>query len=140
MTHSLEVRSPLLDHVFMELAATPPRWYKAKGRRTKIGLKDARATLGADHVLRRPKQGLLRATRGDGCGVGCGPCRRRCCSTSRRSSADCFEPSVVRRLIDEHLSRRADHARQLWALVQLELWFRTYIDQEVLQPPTLSIG
>ena len=41
-----------------------------------------------------------------------------------------FRAGRVRGLIDAHLSRRAETSRKLWALLQLELWFRSYVDGE----------
>jgi asparagine synthetase B (glutamine-hydrolysing) len=41
---------------------------------------------------------------------------------------DYFEPAVVRTLVDDHLAGRKDYAHQLWALVMLEQWYRTFID------------
>ena len=35
----------------------------------------------------------------------------------------------VERLLDEHCAYRADHHNRIWALLMLELWFRTWIDQ-----------
>ena len=39
-----------------------------------------------------------------------------------------MRPEYVARLLDEHCSYRADHHTRLWALLMLELWFRTWID------------
>ena len=49
------------------------------------------------------------------------------------------EPRCAR-LIDDHRSGRADNADKLWALLQLELWLRTYIDAVEPRPPVLSLG
>jgi asparagine synthase (glutamine-hydrolysing) len=38
-----------------------------------------------------------------------------------------FDPVEVTRLIDAHLSGHRDHARELWGLVVVELWFRRYL-------------
>lgn len=35
-----------------------------------------------------------------------------------------FQPAAVERMIEEHLTRRANHAHRLWALVTLELWMQ----------------
>jgi len=43
----------------------------------------------------------------------------------------------VQRLISEHVQRSANHASKLWALLQLELWMRTYIDRAPAGPITL---
>ena len=47
-------------------------------------------------------------------------------SQARRRSL--FQPEGVRRLLNEHITRVQDHAQRLWALLWLELWFRTFID------------
>jgi asparagine synthase (glutamine-hydrolysing) len=40
-----------------------------------------------------------------------------------------FQTDVIRGYLDEHVERRADHQYRLWALLMLELWLRTFIDQ-----------
>ena len=35
---------------------------------------------------------------------------------------------AVRKLVDEHLHDKQDHAYRLWALLMLELWHREFID------------
>ena len=47
-----------------------------------------------------------------------------------------FRPDRVRRLLDEHCSITRDHHPRLWALLMLEMWFRTWIDT----PEPASIG
>jgi asparagine synthase (glutamine-hydrolysing) len=137
MTHSLEVRSPLLDHVFMELAASLPAQLKRRGTSSKIALKDALRQWVPDHILDRPKMGFdvplaawfrgeLRALPHD------------VLLDDRSLERGIFREQGIRTLIDHHLSGRADNSRKLWALLQLELWFRSYIDSHVLEPPTLS--
>ena len=41
-----------------------------------------------------------------------------------------LRPEAVRSLVSEHVSRRADRAKQLWALLALELWHRAFIDAD----------
>ena len=38
-----------------------------------------------------------------------------------------FQPSFVRRLVDEHLSGRRDHTLRLWQLVVFERWHKQYV-------------
>jgi asparagine synthase (glutamine-hydrolysing) len=138
MTHSLEVRSPLLDHVFMELAARLPAAFKLQRLRRKVGLKDALRPWVPDHILDRPKMGFsvpladwLR-----------GPLRRlpEDVLLDRRSlERGLFREPAVRALIDDHARRRADNSRKLWALLQLELWFRAYVDAALPQRPMSSV-
>jgi hypothetical protein len=35
---------------------------------------------------------------------------------------------VVRALIDENATRRADHGHRIWTLLALELWQRTHLE------------
>jgi asparagine synthase (glutamine-hydrolysing) len=39
-----------------------------------------------------------------------------------------FRPAVVARMLDEHLQERADHGEDLWDLLVLEVWHRTFVD------------
>lgn len=41
-----------------------------------------------------------------------------------------MRPDVVGHLVAEHESGRADHSRQLWSLINLEVWQRLYVDGE----------
>ena len=42
-----------------------------------------------------------------------------------------FRREPIQRLIDDHQSRRWDHAYRLWNLLCLECWHRIYIDSDV---------
>jgi asparagine synthase (glutamine-hydrolysing) len=37
-------------------------------------------------------------------------------------------PGATRRLVAEHLQGAADHGRELWALLCLELWHQQFVD------------
>ena len=45
-----------------------------------------------------------------------------------------FKPAAVAKLLDEHESGFADHGSQIWALINLELWQRLFIDAPVRAP------
>jgi asparagine synthase (glutamine-hydrolysing) len=45
-----------------------------------------------------------------------------------------LRPAAVKRLLDEHLSGRADHGHRLWCLVMLELWQRLHVEAEAPVP------
>jgi asparagine synthase (glutamine-hydrolysing) len=137
MTHSLEVRSPLLDHVFVELAASLPATLKLRGRTTKVALKDALRQWVPDHILDRTKMGfsvpLADWFRGKLRGL-----PEEVLLDTRSLQRGLFREQAVRALIDRHLDCRADNSRKLWALLQLELWFRSYVDPPKPAPPVLS--
>jgi asparagine synthase (glutamine-hydrolysing) len=126
MAHSLEARSPLLDHVLMEFAASLPSAWKVRGTRTKVLLKDAARGWLPDEVLDRPKMGF-------GVPIGRwlredlhGPVRDLLLDRTALDRGWC-RPEAVEQLLAEH-DAGADHAPRLWSLLQLELWARRWLD------------
>jgi len=128
MAHSLEARSPILDHVFMEFAASIPSSLKLRGLTKKYIFKLAVRNLLPAAVIDRPKMGFgvpidrwfrreLRETAYD------------TLLGSRCLDRGLFQQTVVRRLLDEHGSGRAEWHPQLWSLLVLELWFQRFIDR-----------
>ncbi|HEU5002998.1 MAG TPA: asparagine synthase (glutamine-hydrolyzing) [Actinomycetota bacterium] len=126
MAHSLEARSPLLDHKVMEFAASLPASMKIRGRSGKWILKQAGRGWLPDAVLDRPKMGFgvpvaawlrteLRDLAHDAL----------CDHTARHRPY--FDPGAVEQLLDEH-EAGADHSAKLWALLCFELWHRRFID------------
>jgi asparagine synthase (glutamine-hydrolysing) len=127
MAHALEARSPFLDHVFMEYAATIPFDLKVRGRTTKVILKRALADLLPAPILTRPKMGFgvpidhwLRHELRD--------LATETLLAPRALGRGYFRPEAVRRLLDEHVRGVAGWHYPLWTLLMLELWHRTYID------------
>ncbi|HEY8461044.1 MAG TPA: asparagine synthase-related protein, partial [Blastocatellia bacterium] len=126
MANSLEARSPFLDHEVMEFAARLPVEIKFRGGRLKSLLKRAFADL-------LPPQNANRRKMGFGVPIGQwfrGPLRdllRDALLSPVALGRGYFREPEVRRLVDEHLERRADHASQLWSLLMLELWHREFI-------------
>src|SRR5262249_20135459 len=58
MAHSLEARSPFLDHVLMEFVASLVPTFKLSGKQTKRLLKAVLRGLIPDTILDRPKMGF----------------------------------------------------------------------------------
>jgi asparagine synthase (glutamine-hydrolysing) len=121
MMHGLEVRVPFLDR---DLAAfllrLPPR-LKMRGLERKYLLKRAMSSALPQGIAQRPKKGfgipLAEWFRGD--------LRELLTDTlapARLRRHGIFNQTHVQRLVDEHLQRRRDHRKQLWALLLFELW------------------
>jgi asparagine synthase (glutamine-hydrolysing) len=127
MAHGLEVRSPLLDHAFVEFACGIPSALKFDGRRGKAVFRRAMAPLLPVEVLERRKMGF-------GLPVGrwlAGPLQpllRETLLGERARRRGLFRPAFVRRMVDAHAEGRRDWSQRLWALLFLELWFREFID------------
>jgi asparagine synthase (glutamine-hydrolysing) len=136
MAHSLEVRSPFLDHVLMERVARLPGSMKLRRGKLKFLLKEATRPWLPDSVIDRPKMGF---------GV---PIASWLRGSLRSLPEDVlldpaavdrgmFKPAQVRRLIDDHRTGARDNSSKLWSLLMLELWHRTYIDP--IEPALVSI-
>ena len=128
MAVSLEVRCPLLDHPLVEFAAQHP---ERAGSRTRSGgkaiFKRAVAGLLPPAVLARPKMGfgvpIAQWFRTDLVGL-----LRETLLDDRARRRNLFEPTFVRRMVEDHVAARRDWGTRLWALLCLELWFREFID------------
>jgi asparagine synthase (glutamine-hydrolysing) len=127
MAHGLECRSPLLDHVLIEWAASLPDHIRMARGLTKALFKSAMEPYLPAELLYRPKMGF-------GCPVDhwfrC-ELKELAYDTLLSQSArqrGVFRPDYVRLLLDQHCSGVRDHQTRLWALLMLELWFRMWID------------
>jgi len=127
MANSLETRSPFLDHKFMEFTAQIPSRLKLKGLTSKYILKKALKDLLPKEILKRRKMGF---------GIPIGKWFRhqlkdyiREILLDKRSlRRGYFKREAIQQLLDEHISGRVDHGYRLWALLNLELWHRMFID------------
>lgn len=132
MAHSLELRSPLLDHEVLELGISLPDSLKARGRTGKVALRRAFADRLPEQVRGRGKTGfgvpLGRWFREDLRGLAADLLLDR---TARDRGL--LRPEEAKRLLDEHATGRRDHGHRLWCLVMLELWHRFHVDAET--PP-----
>jgi len=135
MANSLEVRSPLLDFELMELAARMPTRHKLRGTEGKVVLRDAVRGWLPDGILDRPKQGfavpLEDWLRGEMRAL-----PEEVLLDPAASDRGIFRPEAVQDMIGEH-REGLDRADQLWAMVNLELWFRTCVDRVVVTPAEL---
>lgn len=123
MANSLEARAPFLDRALMEYVAGLPDDDKLRGRTTKAVLREAFDDLVPDAVKRGPKRGF-------GVPIDAwfrGELRDYCHDLLLAPSAK-MRPYVsqgyVRRLVDEHATRRANHGHRLWTLVTFERWLQ----------------
>jgi asparagine synthase (glutamine-hydrolysing) len=127
MAHSLELRSPFLDHEVVALGLALPDSLKTQSREGKVALRRAFSADLPTEVAGRGKSGfgvpLGRWFRSD---------LRDAAHDLLSGDRDWFRPDTVRRLLDEHESGRADHGHRLWCLLMLELWVREHVEAPVL--------
>jgi asparagine synthase (glutamine-hydrolysing) len=136
MAAGLEARTPFLDHRFVNWSQTVPSSDKLKlGRSNKVIVKKVAEDWLPQEIIHRPKVGfgvpLADWFRNSG-GLG-GRLDILLDETYRQRSY--VDHKSVSRLIKEHLDGRADHNEILWGLLNLEMWFRRFIDQPELSGP-----
>jgi asparagine synthase (glutamine-hydrolysing) len=126
MAHALEVRCPLLDQEVMAFAASLPSGMKLNGLKSKFVLRRAVADLLPPGILHKPKRGfdipVDRWMRGE-----LAPMTRDLLLDGTARSRGLFEPAAVERLMAAH-ARGESRGLQLWTLLMLEQWFRTFVD------------
>jgi len=139
MAHSLEVRSPLLDHRLMELAAgLPGAWKLARGTTKKV-FKDALRPWLPEHILERPKWGFA-VPLGRWFRTELRHVPRETLLDRRSLDRGFFRESRIRELIRQHETGAHDNTEKLWALIQLELWLRTFVDAKPTGPLVMDLA
>lgn len=127
MSHSLELRVPLLDLELVQYAASLPSHLRIRRVQMKYLLKKAMAPLLPSGVLSKPKQGFSAPV---------GMWIRRELSDYAR---DLLSPEAVgrrgfwngryvARLLAEHWAGQRDWGYHLFCLMVFELWCRTFMD------------
>jgi asparagine synthase (glutamine-hydrolysing) len=127
MAANLEVRVPFLNREMIDMAARMPPRLKLRGLKRKYILKRAlEGVLSKDVVWRRkagfgaPIRSWLR-----------GPLRPLIAdllSEDVVKRRGLFRPQEVKRVLDANFSGREDYNLQIFQLLGLELWHRTFID------------
>jgi asparagine synthase (glutamine-hydrolysing) len=137
MAASLEVRCPMLDHVFAEFAASIPYTWKLENGTGKRILLEALGDRLPPALLTRPKRGFsvplaewfrtsLREFIGDHL------------ESPRLLARGFVRPGFLEYILKEHVSARRDNRGLLYALLMLELWFRREEEWKPAAPAGLA--
>ncbi|HKP38681.1 MAG TPA: asparagine synthase (glutamine-hydrolyzing) [Pyrinomonadaceae bacterium] len=127
MAANLEVRVPFLNKEMLELAARMPPDLKLRGLKRKYVLKKAAEKLLPRDVVWRKKAGFGAPIRSWLRGP-LRPMVDELLSEETVRRRGLFRPEEVRRIIEANLSGREDFNLQVFQLLNLELWHRTFID------------
>jgi len=127
MMHSLEVRSPFLDHRLVEFAARLPASLKQRGPKGRILYKKAVAPHVPKAILDRRKRGLTLPVN-DWLRGPLRPALDDVVHGDRLRERGHFRQGHIAALFEDHLAGRADHGYPLWNLMVLELWMRQFVD------------
>ncbi len=137
MAVSLEGRSPFLDHQFMELAAHIPSEMKLRDfSNGKAILKKALENIVPKEVMYRKKSGfripLEKWFKEDLRTVA-----KNVLLDQRSIDRGYFQRQALEKMLSDHATSSIGHGRRLWALLCLELWHRSYIDES--SPKKISL-
>ncbi|HST09136.1 MAG TPA: asparagine synthase (glutamine-hydrolyzing) [Terriglobales bacterium] len=128
MAASLEVRAPMLDHVFLEwVAGLGPEWKMGSKRQKYILTKLARRVGVPPSVLDRPKQGftmpLVHWMRNE-----LKDLMYSLLLDRRTLERGFFNEQGVRRMLTEFLAGNAHDHLPIWRLMMFELWQRNFVE------------
>lgn len=125
MASSMEVRVPLLDHVFVEYVASLRGDWKLKGLTTKHVLRAALEGILPDNIVNRGKQGYSL------------PVKHLLRNELKQYMIDLIHDSplirenmnmeFIDRMIDEHVAMKHNHNHVLWALINTAIWHNKFL-------------
>jgi len=128
MLNSLEVRVPILDHELVEWAAGLSSAWKMRGHLQKYILLKLAERVGV------PREALYRKKRGFSLPLV--HWMRNELKEMLMILVDCrtlqrgyFDPSGIRRLMNDHLYGGKEFSARLWRLLMFELWHRNFLEK-----------
>jgi asparagine synthase (glutamine-hydrolysing) len=129
MLHALEVRSPFMDQEVVTFAAnlTTPQLLQGGGKRI---LREAFASELPETVFTRPKMGFA-VPIGQWLRTDLNSMLRELLFAQNSFSTAHLNIDFIRKLVDEHQDSKVDHSQRLYALVMLELWWRSAQEETI---------
>jgi asparagine synthase (glutamine-hydrolysing) len=134
MAHSLEARTPFLDHEFVELALSVPGNMRMRRGNLKGLLRDTVRDLLPVELLSAPKKGFvipLRLWLRDQLR----PLIERLLGARQLQKQEVFKPAFYDAFVKPHLEGRADHTNVIWAALMYQLWQHLFIETQTPNRP-----
>lgn len=132
MAASIESRVPFLDHPLVEFASSLPLRTKLRGTTTKWILREAMKDRLPAEILSRKKMGFPVPVGAWFAGAFRGVIDEYVLSPRARARG-IFDPAAVATMVAQHQSGQVKHDQRLWALVNLEIWHRVFLDGEPVE-------
>ncbi len=126
MATSLESRVPYLDRKMVELAFQMPARLKIHNGQTKVLLKSVAARYIPKQCVYRPKEGFSIPIK-HWLKTQFRPIMEQYLESQLIRQQGIFQPAVVERLKQEHLSGTANHSHLLWSLIVFQSWHRRWL-------------
>ncbi len=136
MMHSLEARSPFMDHRLVEFAATIPSDLKLKNRQRKYIIRKVAQRHLPKEIIALPKQGfsspLNQWLRGP-----LNNFAQHILNHSTLVENDIFCAGYIKKLLHDHVRKRYNNGTKIWGLINLEIWHRIFLGD---QSPIDALG
>ncbi|HTT25181.1 MAG TPA: asparagine synthase (glutamine-hydrolyzing) [Candidatus Sulfotelmatobacter sp.] len=129
MSASIESRVPFLDHPLVEFAARIPSRYALKGLEGKCILKSAVEDLLPHSIIYRKKMGFPTPWSGWLAGARLNKLENLLVQ-DRTLARGLFRREAIQKLFKDHRSGSHDNSNRIWRLLNLELWFRLFVDRD----------
>lgn len=133
MSASLEERVPLLDHDLVDFALRLPSQWKLRDGQGKYMLRNVMRAFVPEEIANARKQGFTPPD-----ATWYRTVLRQEVETlllgERALSRGIFQPAGVRRIVDEHMSEKANHRFLIWSLMLFEWWNRLFMDGDPPPP------
>lgn len=129
MANSLETRSPFLDYRFYEFFASIPGQQKVKFNETKYYAKKLGIRHFKESHVYRDKQ-MFTVPVGEWFKNSLGTYIDELLFNGKFESRNLFKINIVRKFVDDHMLGKHNYTREIRALLNLEIWFRIFIDKE----------
>jgi asparagine synthase (glutamine-hydrolysing) len=127
MAHSVEGRVPFLDYRLVELAYQIDDCYKIKGKCGKYLIKKIAEKYIPKTNIYRKKVGFYTPL-GNWFRNDLKEMLQEHLLSGQSVSRRIFLPETIKELYQKHISGVVNYEKELWMLLNLEIWFRNYID------------
>ena len=134
MATSLEARNPFMDYRMVEFAYKIPGQLKLKDGVTKYIYKEAVRSLLGDEIVDRKKQ-MFTVPVGEWFRKELRGFSEAILLSERTLARDLFDQKKISQLLRDHQSGAKNYTREIRALIALEIWHRTFIDELFDHPP-----
>ena len=134
MAASLEVRAPFLDPDLMDFLGTVEPALKLHGMTRKHLLRQLMRGRIPDLIIDRPKQGFGVPLDAWFRGPLAALVRERL-AVDRVAEVGVFNPQAVAQVVSQHLSGQRDRGRELWLLLQFDLWRERWLEPAAPRVP-----
>ena len=127
MAFSLESRAPLLDYRLLEHAASIPAPLRMKGLQMKHILREAVADLLPRSVYKRTDKKGMPTPVAPWFRNELAPWLRTTLSSPEARATGLFSQQYIHSTLHAHLTNRKDTSTELWKILNILSWYRTYI-------------